>query len=731
MTACQQDIALTHPVTVASQDEAAAVLVSVTNVAPWEQVAATMQPNFALSGDQALLQVMPGTERMQEQVLSAFGATLGIGLPQSARQSSATTSAQTSTTTTIPANGQAATSGSSTNGSSVTSTNTLQPGVTPTPPSGMPAGGQLPTGQSVAGDVGLDPVLKYQAALALFESVQMMNREIQNAAMLRCYVPFLVRMRIAVMPYRPNLAYSLNTRIAFFPNENPTKGIGTLALRKASDGERPDPCTDARYLPYIVPILASDDIERALKSRATEVAQQIGLALSAMVQGLGGSLSTNNLNQALSSISAQDYNSRLSVARQSDNILFVRIGATQQATAGLALAAQNYDVALLLLAPRSYFRPTPDLGDNIDRQLRLVSHTQFRNAFDGSVLDDRPVATLVRQIDQVMRQVLAGDKGRLEKWKKLDDTAKEAVARKLAGPIQASQYDEFVEILGIALENTDYINFSFDDLRHNSNFVQQLWVSASTILSDTATKSAYLLLRAPAAITFSPAQKAFVFDDGKSKAQVQLQTLKGTSAATLTATLDVIARGQKYSFPAQAVNLDPVTHLLTLTFFSPTQWGINTATATGAINIAQVTCGNESLCPQLEGPTTFTAQIVKVPTSDSSPNLSLSQNVTQIAINKVIGSGSVNGAMKVAVTKLTDDSATVTVGGADVVSATDEAGTALTLANGGVIVTKDTTVTFNLMNLHNGAAVTVTAEGKKSSISTGKKTIQFAAVGGG
>ena len=80
----------------ASRDEAAAVLVSVTTVAPWSQVSDAVQPNFTLTGDGALLQIAPTTARIQEQVLSAFGASLGVGLPQSFGQSTATSTQSSS-----------------------------------------------------------------------------------------------------------------------------------------------------------------------------------------------------------------------------------------------------------------------------------------------------------------------------------------------------------------------------------------------------------------------------------------------------------------------------------------------------------------------------------------------------------------------------------------------------------------------------------------------------------
>ena len=79
---------LMKPKEVNSRDEAGAVLLSVNSVAPWDQVADAMQPNFTLkSGDAALAQVIPATAKIQEQVLSAFGLSLGLGLPQSFSES--------------------------------------------------------------------------------------------------------------------------------------------------------------------------------------------------------------------------------------------------------------------------------------------------------------------------------------------------------------------------------------------------------------------------------------------------------------------------------------------------------------------------------------------------------------------------------------------------------------------------------------------------------------------
>src|SRR5262249_129162 len=107
-----------------------------------------------------------------------------------------------------------------------------------------------------------------------------------------------------------------------------------------------DDCDNASELPHVLPLLVTDDLERALKFRAVEAAGQIGLALTFMYQGVGGNVSANKANQALDTIFGQDINSRLTVTRLSDNTLYARIGAAYQATAGAALIGQTNDISL-------------------------------------------------------------------------------------------------------------------------------------------------------------------------------------------------------------------------------------------------------------------------------------------------------------------------------------------------------------------------------------------------
>jgi hypothetical protein len=740
----------TRSTPVQSQDEAASFLVVPTMVVPWNQVSDAMQPNFALSGDQALLQVAPVTARVQEQVLNAFGATLGIGLPQTSTQSSSvSTGSQTTTTTT--GGSTPGTTGTGTAGSTTSSTTTSAPGTAPTVSTGTPAGAQALTAASNSGDIGVDPVLKYQSALALFEAVQMLNREAQNAAVLADSVPFLVRLKFALMPYRQHLPYSMHSRISFFPNGCSSSGTTPeVRLAKPIEGKtRVEPDALCRKftsrnqdLPVVVPLLAADDIERALRSSAVESARQIGLALSAMTHSVGANLGFNNLNQSIDAISDQDLNSRLTVTRQSENTLYVRIAASNETTSSASLVGQTYDVALLLLVPRDYFGDPAKATERYIPDVRIVTHTQFRNTNDGTVLPDRPHSVLTAQIDHVMQQALVGSfDTKLVAWSRLSDLEKESFGRCLASPVQQQDFQSFQVALGTrkGTDNSDgqacqtgQVGFSLEGM--NSIFAQQnLWTALNAILADTAMKSSHFELHWPQDIVI-PNQTALIADDAKDGAQVQLWGVTGASSATLAATLKVLGKDNKRAtFAAQTLNLDLKAHVLTLGFASPTKWGFSDIdpmkTGDNALFISQIPCPHEALCPQLMDQDNLTAigrsfpVLLAKASSDATPSFLLTAKITQLVADKGLGS------VTISIDKLaTGETATVTLDGADITSLTDGSGTVLPTSVSGNIVSSTATLVYQLRNLRVGATVTITAEGKKGGVSTGKRSQSFAVV---
>jgi hypothetical protein len=412
-------------------------------VAPWSYVSATLKPAFTMNGDTAAAEVLPTTELVQSQVMNAFGASLGLGLPGSSTSSS---NGQTSAT----ANGSNTTGGvttttASSNGTTNSSTTTTTtPGVAPAVPTGTPAGAQLPAAPALAGSLSVDPVVKYKAAAYLNQEVQLLNQEIDNAAVRECFVPYVVKLKLAVMNYRPYLAYSIHTRISFVSEstgEAPPTSSEVLQAAKVlraagllAPGKGPAPaaeaevfsedqksrllqaakqvqaasvapkCLDTSHTPVVVPFLVADDMQVALKSQASEVAKQIAFALNFMIHGVGGNAGLNNVSAALTSISSQDLSSALTVARDNDSTLYIHIAPNNQASGQPSLVGQTYDVAVLLLVPRRYFVRR---GDELDpARMSLVTYTEFRDASSGERLAVRPDDRYLADLDRVVAPFL-------------------------------------------------------------------------------------------------------------------------------------------------------------------------------------------------------------------------------------------------------------------------------------------------------------------------------------
>jgi hypothetical protein len=704
---------LVAPVTVGSQDEAAAVLVAPTSVAPWSQVSGALQPTFSLSASDALQQAVPATLKEQEAVMNAFGASLGLGLPQISKQSTVTRTASMSANSATDAEGVTKTTSTSAEGENDSATRTKQAGTAPQAPTGVPLSAQLPVAAALTGEAGVDPVLKYQAAMSLYQSVQMMNREVANAASVSCFVPFVVRLKIAVVPYRPNLSYTAHTRISFFPIQGASASTRLVASTQTGG------CSNADKLPQVVPLLAADDIERTLKSRATQAATQLGLAVSFLSAGTAGNAAVNNVNQALESISGQDFNSRLLISRQSDNTLYVRIGATNQATSGGSLSAQTYDVAVLLLAPRGYF----DQGANLtDKRIRLVAYTELRDARDGHVLPSRSQEVFVGEVDRVVDQVLVGRaRAARDVWDALDADGKEDVARDWLGPVQISDYAQFLERVNCETKAGPFAcAVPIKDL--DEAYKQSLWAALSAVTSDSSFKSAFLDLQPPAGITV-PRQSIFLIDDGKAATTIRLAGVTGSAAASIQANLHLTTGDLKVlDLPARGIAQDPQSGVLTLSF--PSLKALNVESIkedadSGELQLSAATCPKEALCPTFSPPGGLTPLKLVRPEDkpDKGPAFTAQARTAQILTDK--GQGTVT----VLIGKLKDEPALVSVQGGDVVSAVDGAGASLVQADGTVVAAKDAAATLTLRNLRAGVPLVVTVETRKGDDTTGTRTL--------
>jgi hypothetical protein len=339
------------PRRVSTLEEAGSTHIAVLSVAPWAAYRDAIQPQFALTADAALQQVLPNTADYQQQILEAFALRLKAGLPGTS--TSATTLAQQET-------GLAPTVKSDVTQATVPgAVSKLDSGSAPT--SGSASGSP---GSALGTPLTCDPMMKYWAALALYQEVQLVNRYVRDAAISADYVPYLVRLQVTFMPRTRNEPYDVYASISFFKDDFPeyfvdspcgpgkpprTEDLVAELTKKFGSWKGESSTRDVR----IIPLLVTDDIETAIESRSVEQLRQFTLALEAMVQGVSVGADAQHSYDKLQAVVAHNYNSQFTVARASENTLRVRFGAAQQAAAHYAAIPQTHNVTLLVLVPKA------------------------------------------------------------------------------------------------------------------------------------------------------------------------------------------------------------------------------------------------------------------------------------------------------------------------------------------------------------------------------------------
>jgi hypothetical protein len=527
-------------------------------VAPWDEVSASLKPAFALTGDQAAGQVLPNTEAITEQVLNAFGASLAVGLP--------TTSAASKTIL-----------GGSTPGT--TTTITKSPGTAPTITNTIPSGATLPSEAGAAGTLGLDPVLKYKAANYLLQEVQLLNQEIDNAANRSCYVPYVVKLKLAVMNFRPSLPYSVHAHIGFFYNgalasrTRPATNSPNLQLPNPSP-ELANECQVAGINPAVVPLLVADDVQTALLSRAAEAATQLSFGLSALIQGAGIGANVGSMQQNLTAITNHELTSSLTVGREAENSLYALITPNNQASNAADLVSQTYDVAVLLLIPRFYFSGVNDPQSPI---ISVSTYSEYRDATTGAVLESGSSDALIAQAERIIPPHLTA--AGLHVWQtKLTRADKLNEARLLADSVKAAGAQLFLSRIRCQIDpNKDPSGYQSKLCDGNKPYisdwmVESLYTDAASLLDYDVEKLALFQAQLPTPIKI-PSQEILLSDDGNNPIQVVLGGVSGRSVAKLNASLLVTPFDVKawksetpVRVPAQTLVLDSTAHTLTATF---------------------------------------------------------------------------------------------------------------------------------------------------------------------
>ncbi len=212
-----------EPHRVKRQDQAGSVHVSILSVARWEDVQDALQPTFDLRAADALREVVPTTQQLEKKVLEALQVALEVAPPLTSTTISRTSGTQTGAPDTF------------------TSTRTEERGpgdVAAIARDPSLAAGRLASGLDGIPDAlgfqpALDPLLKYSAATALYQEVQLLNRYVRHAARMRGFVPYVVRLQVTLLPRARNEPYDAYTSLAFFAGgAEPGKPYGLEDVRK-------------------------------------------------------------------------------------------------------------------------------------------------------------------------------------------------------------------------------------------------------------------------------------------------------------------------------------------------------------------------------------------------------------------------------------------------------------------------------------------------------------------
>lgn len=335
---------------VGSVIEAGETHVSVLSVTPWEEIRASLSPNFDLTADEAVLAAIPRISAFEEKALDLFAAKLGFGLPQTSVSATRATDLATG-------------------GVTGNLTETAAPGE-------LPGADVLPElrgkdrkvsdlpGFSPAfreGAVGgSDPFLRYQAANAVFQYVKVLERLVRDTPQYEGYTPFLVTMQITSFPFARHQPYDLYLDMSFFPR---TRGETDVKLDT----------------PIVVPVMITDNLQGEAVSRAAETIRQFSLAAEALTGGIAGALGLTSVSERAASVAGTDLTSTFTVGRTTENALVAVLGAARNPVSDYAMVRRTHNVSVLLFVPKATAEaPTQFDGSGLLRRVDVLTTMALR-----------------------------------------------------------------------------------------------------------------------------------------------------------------------------------------------------------------------------------------------------------------------------------------------------------------------------------------------------------------
>jgi len=296
-------------------DEAGSVRVSVVSVAEWDEYVDALMPNFSLSAEQALGKVVPDTRLIDERRLRGSRTEVKAGFSGLASGETAGDRVKTPGTT----------EGLDTSGSSAGE---------------RTASGMSPIAALEKTDLdATDPMLQYAAANSLYQEVKFLNAAVRHAANRENFVPYVLRMKVGLMPRRRNLPYDTYVNLSIFTEDI----VESMSATSLSDLDM--------TVPLVVPLLVTDSLEASTNSTTLGRLIEASVALQGTTGTTAFGFNQGFTMEDLVSALGRDLNSLFMVSRLSDNTIRLRLGANQQISSNYAMVPRNHTVTLLVLLP--------------------------------------------------------------------------------------------------------------------------------------------------------------------------------------------------------------------------------------------------------------------------------------------------------------------------------------------------------------------------------------------
>jgi len=555
------------------QSEAGSAHVAVLSVIPWQDYAKELQPAFDLD-ETGALEAVEETSREMESTFTdslAFALRLsGQAVPGTPKPDDATGGDDSDVDSGIPTREEI---------QAIAGALQLDKGSATLFPAA-----EKPT-------VHLDPMLKHQAATALYQEVKLLNQYVERAVQRTGYKPFIVRMQVTVLPSARREPYDTYATISFFAadrGEAPIIPASILSVdeTKGSPNQAQDvkellqqlpPDTSIRFNtstsaanagidknPVIVPLLVTDSIEATLHNQVTERIRQFAFSLLFLIKGWGSQSDFQKYSRDVEKVFGRDLNSLLTIGRVTDNTYRVRLGAMQQVAVNYATVPRNHYVTFLMLAPCELLAKRASGDDNPTATIQVVSKVEWLDAETGKQLSPRSRHMIARELRR--------DASSFAHYAGV--SFKKTFLHEAASIWRFVHENKFLEFRDEVKKQLDS-----SDANRIENFpYEAFWLTMADIMSESRYGSTVFELPKERIPTLASATSLLALDDGTATmvrtGGTRLQHAVFDSTLSVKSVKKTCGQCDTYPFPLEKASVSSDGRVAALSFPSLAAWGL-------------------------------------------------------------------------------------------------------------------------------------------------------------